>query len=116
MSDTKCLGAAKLSGMWHMLYCSATDGTALEFTVRDISGSLKNWRDVMVGKTLQAFWAYVGTPSDLDKIQLLDENGGIVNEWQGCINNALGQVPQIVVPGLAIPIKQGYEFKITTSD
>ena len=116
MTATKTIGAAKVSGEWIMLYAALTDGTAAELTVKDVSGTLKSWNDNVAGKTLQAFWITVGTPSDLDKIQLLDENGGIVNEWIGCINAALGHVPQAEMSGLSIPIKKGYTFMVTTSD
>jgi len=116
MTDTKVLGAAKLSGLWYMLCATLTDGTAAELTVKTVSGTLKSWNDVLAGKILQEFWITVGTPSDLDKIQLLDENGGIVNEWAGCINAALGQVPQAHVKNLNHTIKKGYTFMVTTSD
>lgn len=116
MTTTKTIGAAKLSGVWYMLYAALTDGSAGELTVKTVSGTLKSWSDVLNGQVLTDFWIFVATPSDLDKIQLLDENGGIVNEWAGCINAALGHNPQAEVHGLTHPIKAGYTFMVTTSD
>lgn len=117
MTDTKCVGAVIMNGQEYMILVSPfTDGTAAELTIRDMSGTLKNMADMFPTLTLQGFWLTVGTPSDLDLVQLLDADGGIVQEWTGCINAALGHVPQLVVEGISIQIKKGYTFMGTTSD
>ena len=116
MTTTKVLGAAVIGGQDYILYVAATDGTAIEITVRDISGALKNMRDILSGKSMTSFWLTVGTPSDLDLVQFKDKDGGIIYEWGGCINAALGHVPQMVVVNINAPITKGSAFEVTTSD
>ena len=117
MTDTKVIGAAMIAGEEVALLVSpATDGTAIELTARQVSGSLVDLKDAYRGKTMTSFWLTVGTPSDLDLVQFLDDNGGVIWEWIGCINAALGHVPQLTVVNVVIPITKGCSFKVTTSD
>ena len=116
MTTTKNIGHAIISGESVMLYCATTDGTAAELTYRDISGNLKNLKDQYRGKVLQYFELTSGTPSDLDLVQAKDRNGGVLGEWIGCINVALGHVPNLEVKNIAIPITDGFALEITTSD
>jgi hypothetical protein len=116
MTATKCIGHAIISGESVMLYVATTDGTAAEFTYRDLSGNLKNLKDQYRGKVLQYLEGSVGTPSDLDLIQAKDKNGGVLGEWVGCITVALGHVPQIEIKNIAIPITDGFALEITTTD
>ncbi len=117
MTTTKTLGGITISGQENLLYYNTTDGTAVDLPIKDITGVAKSIGVMYkAGGVLTDLWITVATPSDLDKIQLLDSNGGIVNEWQGCINAALGHCPQFEIHGLKIPIKAGYTLMVTTSD
>lgn len=118
MTDTKLLGGVIVNGVEHDVYVALTDGTAAEITVRDKTGALKNLADLFPDQNLEGFWLTVGTPSDLDLVQLLDEGGGIICEWIGCVNAALGHVPQLSVPygTISMPVRKGYAFEATTSD
>jgi len=117
MTDTKVVGAAVIGGQEHMLLVSpVTDGTASELTVRDVAGVLKNIKDVFSGQNMTSFWLCAGTPSDLDKVQFKDDGGGILYEWVGCINAALGHNPQLVVENINAPITKGCAFEVNTSD
>ncbi len=115
MTNTKAVGAAVIGGQEYMLYVVTTDGTAIEITYRDLAGALKDLKDSLKGKTMTSFWIFLPTPSDLDLVQF-KEDGGILFEWKGCINAALGHNPQLVVPICNCFITGKTAFEITTSD
>lgn len=120
MTTTECLGIARIGNEDVFLLFQATDGTAKEATFADLSNvtSLKNVRDHYSGKSLTGLWLQVAVPSDLDLIQLLDKDGGIVYEFQGNITAALGYNPQLLVEDGSInfPITKGVSIMVTTSD
>ena len=118
MTTTELLGVAYIGGREVMLLFQCTDGTAKEATFADLSLQLKNLRDHYSGQTMTGFWLQAATPSDLDKVQLKDDNGGVVYEFQGNINAALGPNPQINVEegSIAFPITKGCAVEVTTSD
>jgi hypothetical protein len=117
MTETKVIGSCCIDNEDYVILVSpATDGTAAELTIRDRSGNLKNIKDSFAGRTMTSFWLTVGTPSDLDLIQFKGSDGGIIYEWGGAINAALGQVPQIVVENINAVIEAGTAFEVTTSD
>jgi len=117
MTDTKCIGCAVVGGKPYVLLVSPfTDGTAAEITIRDATGNLKAMKNVLAGKIMTSFWLTVGTPSDLDLIQFKADDGGIVYEWGGCIDAALGHNPDVVVEGISARITKGSAFEGTTSD
>lgn len=118
MTDTKLIGTIMLqnAGELVVLVSPLTDATSGEITVRDLGGNLVNLKDKYVGDAMESYDLTVGTPSDLDLIQFLDDNGGILHEWGGAINAPLGQVPQSSQKDLHIPITKGCSFKATTSD
>jgi hypothetical protein len=117
LTDTKVIGAAVVGGREYVLLVSpVTDGTASELTVRDNTGNLKSMKDILAGKVMTAFWLTIGTPSDLDLIQFKGDDGGIIYEWGGCIDVALGHNPDVVVEGISAPITPGCAFEVNTSD
>jgi hypothetical protein len=117
MTDTKVAGSCVVDGIPYVILVSPlTDGTAGELTVRDATGNLKNLKDILAGKTMTSFWLTIGTPSDLDLIQFKGDDGGIIYEWGGCIDVALGHNPDVVVEGINAPITKGCAFEATTSD
>lgn len=116
MTETKVLGGCVVSGKEYMLYVVATDETSIEITVRDIAGVLRDMKDILFGRVLTSFWLSVGTASEVTKVQFLDKKGGIVYEWLGSTQVALGKVPQIVVEDCQAHITKGSHFEITTAD
>jgi hypothetical protein len=116
MTNTKVTGAICVNDVEHQVLVTTTDGTAAEVTVRDLSGGLKNIKDILRGQTMTSFWLDLATPSDLDLVQLKDKTGAIVYEFGGAINAALGVCPRCVVMGIAFRIDEGSAFEITTSD
>jgi hypothetical protein len=116
MTTTKVIGEIIVDGESFLVYVAATDGTAAELTIRDLSGSLKNAKDILAGKNLTAIRLLVGTPSDLDLVQMKDKGGGIVYEFKGAINAALGLQPQLDIDNINFPIDDGCAIEVTTTD
>jgi len=116
MTTTEVIGHGIINGKPVLFRCQATDGTAKEITVRNLSGTLVNIKDTYRGGKMTFFELDVATPSDLDLVQFKDKNGALIYEFGGSINAALGHCPRCVAENINCPIDEGTAFEITTSD
>jgi len=117
MTTTKCIGVIRTQNQDYLVYGNATDGTELELkAVNAPTDTGKSIGDAMTGETINEIELNAATPSDLDKIAVYDNTGGVVYEAEGNITAAMYPSPNFVAKGLQIPLKKGYTFKASTSD
>ena len=119
MTTTKNFVVIRTSnGLYHYGYKNTTDGTEASCPI--ISSSTADTGNTigtaLEGLTITDFYCQSATPSDLDRVCIYNQNGGVVWDSIGAITVAVGQSPQLEVHGLAIRIYKGYDLKLTTSD
>jgi hypothetical protein len=118
MTTTKNIVVMRTNKQDYFLYLATTDGTEAEIKAMDNSGAEtgKSIGDKFPNETVQEIEVFSATPSNLDKIAVKDNTGGIIFEAQGAITAAEFPAPNFVMKGLSVPIKKGYTSTILTAD
>jgi len=118
MTTTKNLIVIRTNKGDYNCYLASTDGSEAEYKAFDNAASEtgKSIGDKFPNEIVQEIEVFCGTPSNLDKITIKDNTGGIIFEAQGAITAAEFPAPNFVMKGLNIPIKKGYTGTILTAD
>ena len=126
MSSTNAQGFVVFSdGSWAHLYGistggSFTDGTEAEMYVRTLGGAQEQLYKSHEGKIITRISIQLADGSILTTAMLYSANSGVVARWRGSERNVTsvvhGDVYDLNVKGLAIPVTKGMVLKLNTAD
>ena len=126
MTDTNAQGFVEFSdGTWAHLYGISTggvftDGTEAEMYVRNMGGGQEQLFKSTEGKVINRIAIQVADGSIITTAILYDAKSGVVARWRGSERNVTsvvhGDVYDLDVRGLAIPVTKGMVLKLNTAD
>ena len=126
MSSTAAQGFIEFTdGSWCHLYGISTggvftDGTEAEMYVRNYGGAQEQLFKSHEGKAISRVALQLADGSILTTCMIYDPKGGVVARWRGSERNVTsvvhGDVYDLNVRGLAIPVTKGTVIKLNTAD
>ena len=102
---------------FELFECTATNDTATELTTVINAQSLG---DNMFNSTVQRVWLQAQDGASVDKVEFIDEMGGVVMTIQGGERGATGSSQSnqynLYAQGLSIPVGKGWTVKVTCTN